>query len=82
MTVVLQRNSDVSSFKRPCRLIYRHMCNQAHHLSFKEEEEEEEEEFLQLKLLTRRSRQTPLEPHRVQSRITDLSYTAGGGGGG
>jgi hypothetical protein len=59
MTVVLQRNSDVSSFKRPCRLIYRHMCNQAHHLSFKEEEEEEEEEedeFLQLKLLTRRSR--------------------------
>jgi hypothetical protein len=35
------------------------MCNQAHHLSLKEEEEEEEEEedgFLQLKLLTRRSR--------------------------
>ena len=29
-----QRNSDVSSCKRPCRHIDRHMCSQAHPLSF------------------------------------------------
>ena len=49
--------------------MHRHMCSQAHHLSFKEEEEEEEEEedeFLQLKLLTKRSRHwSPIESHHA-----------------